>query len=397
MKVTHPRSWIALSGLLLLLVTIVLWSVFGSIPSKVIAQGMLIKQGGVFDVFTSGAGPISEVLVKEGDVVEKDQVVARLDRPDLAEQIAAAKAELSERLDELRRTSSYASQDLTLRNDSLVLQEAKLADTITFAEARSRALEEQIQNLEALLEKGLITKQTVLQVQQEYFSTRDLLARSRSELKQVPLQRLSASTDQEQAVVRSQVAANEARRRIELLQQQYRLQSVIASPYSGRVLEVKQKRGDVIAAGTPVLSLQLAGSDATGLQAVIYVDPASGKNVVPGLQVELSPTTAPRAEFGFMLGTVTYVSEFPATAEGMMRVLSNQGLVQSLSAKGPPFAVYADLKPDGTSASGYQWSSPKGAALAVNSGTLCNITITFRSRRPIELVIPYLREKAGLE
>lgn len=396
MQITRPRSWIALTGLLLLLAAITAWGFLGSIPTKVLAQGILINPGGVFDVFSSGAGPISELLVAEGDKVEKGQVVARLDRPDLVEQIAAARAELAERLDQHRRVTSFASQDLTLRSDSMVLQEAKLRDTVVFAEGRAKALEQQIQNLEALLEKGLITRQTVLQVQQEFFATRDLLARSVNDLKQLPLQQLSASTDKEQSVVRSQIAINETQRRIDGLEQQHRLLSVIISPYSGRILEVKKNRGDVIGAGTPVISLQLAGAEAGGLQAVIYVPPSAGKNVVPGQQVEISPTTAPRAEFGYMIGTVTYVSEFPATAEGMMRVLSNQGLVHSLSASGPPFAVYADLLPDRSSVSGYQWSSPKGAALGVNSGTLCNITVTVRERRPIEMVIPILRETMGL-
>jgi HlyD family secretion protein len=396
MQITRPRSWIALGGLLLLLVTVGIWGFFGSIPTKVQAQGVLIKQGGVFDAFSSGPGPIKEILVAEGDVIEKGQVVARIDRVDLTDQIAAVRAELAERNDQHQRITSYASQDMTLRNDSLALQESKITDTIAFAEERAKALEQQLQSLETLLEKGLITKQTVLQVQQEYFGTKDLIARSRNELKQIPLQRLSATTDKEQETVRSQIAINETRRRIEGLEQQHRILSIITSPYSGRILEVKKKPGDMIAAGTPIVSLQLAGSDAEGLQAVIYVPPTAGKNVVPGLQVEISPTTAPRAEFGYMPGKVTSVSEFPATAEGMMRVLSNQGLVQTLSAEGPPFAVYADLQVDRSSASGYKWSSPRGGALAVNSGTLCLVTVTVRSRRPIEMVIPILREKTGL-
>ena len=396
MHVTNPRSWIALIGLLLLLTTVVVWGFVGSIPTKVSAQGILIQPGGVFDVFSTGAGPITDVLVTEGDRVEKGQVLARIDQPALTESIEGARAELAELTAEHEKLRRFAAQDLSLRDEATVLQEAKLRNTIAFAEERLLALDEQTRNLEALLEKGLITKQTLLEVRQEYFSMRDLLTASRNELNRLPIDRLSERTTKEREVVRSQMAISDLQRRIEALELQHRLVSEVVSPYSGRILEVKKKRGDVIGAATPLLSLQLAGKEVQGLQAVIYVSPTAGKNVEPGQRVEISPTTAPRAEYGYMLGTVTYVSEFPATSEGMMRVLSNVGLVTALSTGGPPFAVYADLVPDARAASGYRWSSPKGAALKVNSGTLCGVTMTVRSRRPVELVIPALREWTGL-
>jgi HlyD family secretion protein len=114
------------------------------------------------------------------------------------------------------------------------------------------------------------------------------------------------------------------------------------------------------------------------------------------MSAQISPSTAAREEYGFLEGRVTYVSEFPATREGMMRVLSNAAMVQTLAADGPPFAVYAEISRDPTSASGFKWSSPKGSGLIVAGGTLCELTITIRERRPIDLVIPTLRRAAGL-
>jgi HlyD family secretion protein len=70
--------------------------------------------------------------------------------------------------------------------------------------------------------------------------------------------------------------------------------------------------------------------------------------------------------------------------------------VQTLSVEGAPFAVYAQLTPKPGTTAGYAWSSPKGEALKVNSGMICRVTITVESRRPIDLVIPTLREKLGI-
>lgn len=396
MQVTHPQTWLALVGVLIIVVTVTIWGFLGSIPTKVQAQGVLIKPGGVFDIFATGSGRLVTMTVSEGDTVKRGQVIATIDYPDLRVQIAAAKAELGEREREHARLTAFASRDLGLRDNVLGLQETKTRETITFAEERLAALRQQIESQELLLEKGLITRQTLLQSRQEYFAAQDLLQRSRNDLEQLPLERLTARTGRDQEVMRSEMVMNDIRRRIAGLEQQHDTVANVVSPYGGNILEVKRRNGDVIGAGAAVASLQLADQDREGLQAIIYVPPTAGKNVVPGLQAEISPTTAPREEFGFMVGRVSYVSEFPATGEGMMRVLSNQALVQTLSASGPPFAVYADLQPDQASASGYRWSSPKGATLAVNSGTICYVTLTVRSRRPIEMVIPILREYTGL-
>lgn len=396
MQVTSPRSWIALLALGLLLVVVVIWGFVGSIPTKVQAQGILIQPGGVFDVFATGTGQILEVSVAEGDLVETGQVIARIDQPDLTKQITNARAQLEELRTQHRQLISYSARNTTLRDDNLLLQGAKLKDTITFADGRLTALQEQIENQEALLEKGLITKQAVLQSKQEYFATQDLRARTQNELERIPLEQLTTSTSSEQEIVRSQLRINESERNIDLLTRQLELVSNVRSQYTGRILEVKRDRGDIVTAGTPLVNLQLSGNESGGLQAIIYVPPAAGKNVRPGMQAQISPAAVQREEYGFLIGNVTYVSEFPSTYEGMMRVLSNQALVQSLSAQGPPYAVYADLLPNPEAVSGFLWSSTKGNTLKVGSGTLAQVNLTVRERRPIEMVIPIIREYTGL-
>jgi multidrug efflux pump subunit AcrA (membrane-fusion protein) len=171
----------------------------------------------------------------------------------------------------------------------------------------------------------------------------------------------------------------------------------VTSPHSGRVLELQVSRGDIVDRGRALFSLQVDEGNGEQLEAVIYVPSKDGKHVLPGMEAQISPLSAPREEFGFIIGNVTYVSEFPATRAGMMRVLANDVLVQSLSSDGAPFAAYASLTPTPGQAGSYRWSSPKGETLKVGSGTPCMVTITVRQQRPIDLVIPFLREKVGLD
>ena len=396
MQVTSPKSWIALAGLGLLLTAAIVWGFYGTVPTKVIAQGVLIRPGGVFDVFSSGTGPLREVVVREGEMVTRGQVVARIEQPELEREIENQRVRLAELRSQHRERATFAARDLGLKADTQTLQEAQLKDTIAFAEQRLAALRDQIASEEALLEKGLITRQTVLQTRQSFFATQDLLERSKSEVRQLPITQLTTRTQSDQEILQSQLRINETERQLELLQRQLDQVAAVLSPYNGRVVEVKRDRGDIVAVGTALISLELVGEDVQGLQVVGYVNPSDGKNVLRDMPVQVSPTTAPREEFGFLLGKVSYVSEFPSTPEGMMRVLANPTLVQGLSAGGPPFAVYVDLETDDQSVSGYKWSSFKGNEVPVNSGTIANVSITTRERRPVDLVIPLLRTALGL-
>jgi len=396
MQVTNTRSWIALGGLGLLLTTAVIWGFMGSVPTKVMASGVLIRPGGVFDVYAPGTGQVEQLAVKEGDTVTVGQVVARIAQPQLAREIESARARLVELRSQHKELSSYTSKDLSLRTNTRSMQEAKLKDTIAFAEQRLASLKDQIASEEALLEKGLITRQTVLQTRQSMFGTQELLESAKNDLRQLPISQLTTQTQGEQTVVQSQLRINDTERQIELLTQQLDQVSAVESPYGGRVVEIKRDPGDMVAMGTALLSLELTGQASTGLQVIAYVPPGEGKNVEREMYVQISPSTAPREEYGFLVGKVSYVSEFPATPDGMMRVLANPTLVQGLAAAGPPFAAYIELDRDANSTSGYRWSSFKGNGVPVNSGTICTVSITIRERKPVELVIPMLRQALGL-
>jgi HlyD family secretion protein len=114
------------------------------------------------------------------------------------------------------------------------------------------------------------------------------------------------------------------------------------------------------------------------------------------MRVQISPTTAPREEYGTIFGTIATVSGFPATADGMMTVLRNRELVRQFSVTGPPYRAIVRLDRDPESTSGFRWTSDRGRQLELRSGTLAKAEVTVRSQRPIELVIPLLREWSGI-
>ncbi|MGE0043533.1 MAG: NHLP bacteriocin system secretion protein [Vicinamibacterales bacterium] len=396
MQVTSPRSWIALAGLGLLLAAVVTWSIVGTIPTKVQAQGVLIRPGGIFDVYAPGSGQIAELLVAEDATVAVDQVIARIAQPALELEIASARKQLAELRAQQQVLERFASRDLSLRSDSDLARQAKLKDTIAFAEQRLTSLREQLTSEEALLDRGLITRQTLLQTRQAIYATEDLLEGARNDLKQLPIVELTTRSQSEQNILQGELRINQAERQLEQLEQRLAEASLVKSPYAGRVIEIKRDEGAIVGVGTALVSLELTGKESHVLQVIAYLPSSQGKDVQEGMTVQVSPTTAPREEYGFLTGAVSFVSDFPATPDGMLRVLGNPTLVQGLAAGGPPFAAYIDLDTDPASVSGYHWSSFKGNEVPVNSGMMCVVSITVRERRPIEMVIPMLQQALGL-
>ena len=157
-------------------------------------------------------------------------------------------------------------------------------------------------------------------------------------------------------------------REVEVLEKQLEGESTVVSPYAGQVLEIRMSVGSLVQVGTPIISLQ---PDVDSLEAVLYVPAEKAKELRPGMEAEILPTTVRREEYGFIRGNVVFVSDYPATEAAFMRVFENPPLVRALSAGGPVTEVRVDMTTDGHTPSGYRWSSRRGAPVTLSGGTLC--------------------------
>src|ERR1019366_7386146 len=90
MEVTDTRGWWTLSALAALVVAALLWSVLGRISTTVQGTGILLREGGVFDVQTTAGGQVMELRVVEGQTVNAGDVIGRVAQPELVRQIAEA-------------------------------------------------------------------------------------------------------------------------------------------------------------------------------------------------------------------------------------------------------------------------------------------------------------------
>jgi pyruvate/2-oxoglutarate dehydrogenase complex dihydrolipoamide acyltransferase (E2) component len=80
-EVTSPRLWLALLGVGTLLIMAVGWGLYGSVPTLVRGQGILIRDGSLQSIAAPDGGQVKELRVRVGDDVARDQIVARLLQP----------------------------------------------------------------------------------------------------------------------------------------------------------------------------------------------------------------------------------------------------------------------------------------------------------------------------
>lgn len=166
----------------------------------------------------------------------------------------------------------------------------------------------------------------------------------------------------------------------------------VESNSNGRVIEVRVAAGNFVQIGEPLVNLEPTGDVVQDIEAILFLPATEGKKVRPGMKVQVIPTTVRAEETGVMLGWVRTVSEVPESQESLRRVLENDDLVTRFFeiTNNAPIQVRVDLVPARDSVSGYKWSSPEGAKVDIQSGTLFDATIILDEKPPIELIFPFL-------
>jgi HlyD family secretion protein len=395
MQVTSPKGWVALLALCGLGLVAIGWGIFGSIPTKVNGSCILIRPGGVSEIVAPGAGRMADISVEVGDSVREGQTIARIERSDTLDQIRTTEAKLHELKAQEKQLKAIDAQSEQQQTAYLRESDKNLNSRIRNGEENLRTLEAKIQNQAKLLEQGLITKQTLLATKLDYANAKQDIDDNRNKLLQNESSRIDTHKQIQNELTAIAIQINEASRNLASQIRGANESSLVASPYNGRIVEIRLAENAQVSAGTPILTIEQTGKSVNDLEANIYVAPLDGKKITTNMDVQISPSTVKAEEFGVMLGKVRTVSEFPSTTQGMMRLLNNDQLVQQLAAGAAPIALQADLTPSASTVSGYQWSSPKGPGTKIQSGTLCTATITVKQQRPISLVIPMLGDLLG--
>ena len=393
LTVTTSKTWLALAAIGVMAAAVVTWSVKGEVPTYVTASGILLSHGGaVVDAVPSGVGTLSRIIPAAGDAVEKGEIVAEVTNREVIERYRGALALVEERKRALGDFRSAAAAEDALVEKNVGRQRERLERIEGSNRRQVEAARERLENHQQLYQDRIVTRVTVERSQQAFDRAQRELFGTLRERDSLESRELRRRNERETRITEMESRLQAAERQANELATQLDTQRVPA-PVSGHVTEIKATVGAVLRPGQPVLSIKTVEGE---LGVLIYIPPVDGKKIEPGMEVLVSPTTVRREEYGSLKGLVENVSSFPASQEGMIAVLQNRNLVQTLSEDGAPYSGRVLLETDPSTTSGFAWTSPKASGEKLTSGTLAAAEIKTKSQAPITLVVPLIKETFGL-
>lgn len=250
------------------------------------------------------AGKLIEVLVDEGDHVEQDQLLARLDTRRLMAKKSRAEADLAQAksvLDELiagPRTQTIAAAEAEVRS---------LA-------AQRDVAERHLRRREQLVKTNAISRE---EYDESLFDFR--AAAARTDVAQKALDELLAGTRQEQVEAqRAQVSALEAA----LADIYHEIDdATLLAPYAGQIGRRNADEGAVVSAGAEVLTLV----ERDAVEAWVGLPPASASLLKPGAETEV--TIATRSYRAVVQSLRPELDELTRTRNVVLRLAAPEGLV----------------------------------------------------------------------
>lgn len=394
-QIVPPKAWIALYTFYILLACLLFWGFFGSIPTRVQGRGvLLVEHGSIYNaVSPPGGGRIENLAVEVGDIIQKDQVVAYLKRPDLAQKVALTTEYVNRLQQELAGLQVTRDKELQIREKNLAEQKATLEGNL---ETENKNLTE----IEALLKlkndnfkKGLVVLQDIENTRRDYYASKKSI-----EQLQIDLTRLQTQEDDFKEQWRQQINNKETTLRsqqheLENMNAELEVSKTVHSPATGIVISVNASIGKMVPDGSSIISIASLGE---GLDAVVYMAPNEGQRVKPDMEALITPAIIEKEEYGSMKGRVLSVSTFPEASEAIIALLHNEELTKQFVTQGAPIAIRVRIERDPHTFSGYKWTSSDGPALKILPGMLADIRITVREQPPFSLIIPTFKKLLGV-
>jgi HlyD family secretion protein len=403
--IIKPRDWLPLSTIGILAVLGFVWSVLGRIPVTVSGEGVLLFPREVVKLQSPLAGQLKELKIQVGDRISKDnqQIIAIIEPLELqhqkklqeiklqelqkqateADKLALQQLELGKiALDQQRRNVESKLQDLQgispqLRRgnqEAIREQEKYLQQQLKDSESLVSVLQQRLENRKNIYEAGAISREQVLDAEQDYRENLQKIGQLKAELKKLQLEKIEQERQSLNLV--SQIADLQANlkdlelqkkaldtqyfttkternqqilavgQEIEKLGEQIKLNSVIKSPYNGTILELAIAAGQILTSGTYLGLVQTDQMQSTSLMSVTYFPVADGKKIRPGMTIQVTPNNVQKERFGGILATVKSVSSYPVTKDSIVHTTGNLAIAESLlkDTTEPQIEVWAILQ-----------------------------------------------------
>lgn len=452
MQVVAPRDWLFLVALGSLVAGAVSWSIWGRIPVTVEGRGVLLYPYRTSELQSPAAGQLASLRLKPGDLIQRGEVIGTIERVDLRQELQQQTLKLRRLQQQQQQLSTATNQQTTaeiqtlrqkqqtlrqaLRDKQLLInplrsseqltlqkQRQALAQSLRDKQAIAPILQQQLENRQKLRNEGAIPTDLLLQSAQAYQENRQQISTIQTQLQDLNRQALiieqtyrstqSQMNDlqaqiqelqnQEETLTQRKLEVDiqrsnqiqEVKQQIAQLTLQLRQSSQIMSQYSGRILELHAKPGQVLHQGDR-LGLVEVELPSAQLVSMAYFPIKDGKRIQPGMPLQITPDSVQRERYGGILGTVQSVSTFPVSRQTVVSAVGHVEVADSLMFPGGQMEILAELKPDSGTFTGYRWSSSRGPKMTLTPGTTASIRATIDQQAPIMFVLPILKSFSNL-
>ena len=159
--ITPPSFWLAMAGAAFIVVTALVWSIYGRLPENVDAQGIYVNRAGIQSVYCEGSGVVSELKVEDGDIVKKGDIIAVLDTSEIDGKIAEYE-EKKAAVESVSIDVAVAKGEISSNEDVLALY-SDLYQSV-------KMLQYQMQQLDQKRKAFSVTEQKYLALEAEYYN-----------------------------------------------------------------------------------------------------------------------------------------------------------------------------------------------------------------------------------
>jgi membrane fusion protein len=304
-----------------LAMALTLWVVLGTYTRTETARGILETDQASAKIVAIRPGQVTELLVKEGDVVRAGQRLATIRVEQSNEKGGSA---IGESLEAIEAQRGIAGQQVLLARQRAESERARLSAMLVGLQHQRGDLAVQIgiqkdlieserqtfERLQTLIDRGFVSKIEVERRRQAWLTARQELGRLHQQLNAMNAEESRTRAERSRLAADSGTEIASARSAAEsLVLQKARLQGerayTLVAPIDGRVTAIQVAPGRTVEATVP---LMVVVPDGSKLHADIYAPTRAIGFVKPGQEVRLLYDAFPYQRFGSFKGRITRVS-----------------------------------------------------------------------------------------
>lgn len=311
------HSTIVIVGILLFFITVIVWSFWAELDQVSRAPGQVIPTGRTQLIQTTEGGQIERILVREGDIVKKSQLLVELDDVKLQASVAEARGKVASLMSAQARINAelfdrplvfppeVKSFPEFISNQSMLYNKRRQAlnDQLSALRQMLALMKQELSMNMPLLEKGDVARTDVLRLQRSVSDIEAQIVNVRNKYLQ-DLQAEYTKTEEDLVTAREVLAQRSDSLR----------DTKIRAPVNGIVKNIRLTTvGGVLRASDEVLSIVPTGDE---LILEVKMQPRDISSVRVGQSASVKFDTYDASIYGSGEGRVDYISPDTLSDDG---------------------------------------------------------------------------------